>query len=52
MDRKKIQGDWFKMAEEKDMCSPPPVRAVKLQLAVENYQQKDVGTHQKKISHV
>ena len=34
------------------MCSPPPETALKLQLAVNNHQQKDTGTHQNKIPHI
>ena len=48
MDGKIIQGDWFKMAEEKDMRTLPPVRAVKLHLAVEQPSTEGCGNSPKK----
>ena len=48
MDRKRIQGAWFKMAEEKDMSSPPPARTLKLQLAVEEPSTEGCGNSPKK----
>ena len=39
-----VRGDWFKMADQKDVCSPS-VRAPKLQLAAEQPLAGDTGTH-------
>ena len=40
------------MTEQKDVHSSSPARTPKLQLAAEPHPQANVGSHQKKITHV